>query len=106
MGASQTCKNNVCTSRDFLTLSFVFIYILALFPQKTAFSFQPHKPRVADPDVWSLRCPEGTGRASRRLWPTCAFGASQTFKNNVCASRDFLTLSFVFIYILALFREF
>jgi len=42
--------------------SFVFIDILALFPSKPALN------RIipgADPEVWGLRCPEGTGQGKR-----------------------------------------
>jgi hypothetical protein len=50
--------------------SFVFMDILALFPKKhlSTISFQlPAMPFQdgADPDVWGLRCPEGTGQADR-----------------------------------------
>ena len=58
-------------SSDILSLCFVFIDILALFPKKhlSTISFQlaaaPFRDG-ADPDVWGLRCPEGTGQGKRQ----------------------------------------
>jgi hypothetical protein len=54
----------------FLTSSFFFIDILALFAKKlrSTITFQLPAtpfPDDADPGVWGLRCPEGTGQAER-----------------------------------------
>ena len=53
-----------------MSLSFVFIDILALFRQKTSLNNQLSAPATpfpdgSDPDVWGLRCPEGTGQGAR-----------------------------------------
>jgi hypothetical protein len=51
--------------------------------------------------------PKGQVKASGTIPPNFASGESQTFKGNDCAIRlDFLTSSFIFIDILALFPEF
>jgi hypothetical protein len=65
--------------------------ILALFPKKhlSTISFQLPAmpfPDGADPGVWGLRCPEGTGQADRHNLTEMRLRPSQTFKGNVCAS--------------------
>jgi len=112
--------------------SFVFIDILASFPQNAAFTCQPHQADAA-PDVWGLRCPEGPSLASHFNLIEPPFAGSQTSKSNVCASLattpdpssfeegscefpslgkeglgvvDISDRPFVFIDILALFRRF
>ena len=65
--------------------SFVFIDILALFRRIII-----ARGLAQTPTVWGLRCPEGAGSASPAAHAECAFGASQTFKGNVCASPGVL----------------
>jgi len=54
---------NPQTGRSPYVSSLVFIDILALFRQ---YSPRTHASQAAaDPEVWGLRCPEGTGRGER-----------------------------------------
>jgi len=72
-------------------LSFVFIYILALFPRKSALSIQlsalSHAIWLAQTPMCGVcDVPKGQAKTNRTICPNCAFGASQTFKSNVCAN--------------------
>jgi len=91
--------------------SFVFIDILALFPQNAAFSCQlsalSHSIQAAaDPTCGVCDVPKGQLWPSGSILPNCAFGVAQTFRNNLCASQRLFVQPFVFIDILALFRRF
>jgi len=76
---------------DKLSLSFVFIDILALFAQKhfstIGFKPQPLHSRMAQTPMCRVcDVPKGQVRAIGTIPPNCAFAASQTFKGNVWAS--------------------
>ena len=107
---------------DFLSLSFVFIYILALFPRKSVLSGQLSALSYpiqagADPEVWGLRCPEGTGPdkwfnlPGPHVWRIADVQEQllrqptvfELLDSSTSQPLNFLSLSFVFIYILALF---
>jgi len=69
--------------------SFVFIDILALFPEKplSAVGSQLHMWVGAEPRlVGSAISRRDRSEQAGQTTPTCASGASQTFKSNVCAS--------------------
>jgi hypothetical protein len=65
--------------------------ILALFPAKHLSTISFQLPAVPFPDgagpaVWVSDVPKGQIGATGTISPNCAFGASQTFTGNVCAS--------------------
>jgi hypothetical protein len=65
------------------------------------------RPAGADPDVWGLRCPEGTGQGrSAKLAGLRLRRIADIPVRRLRQPGDFLTSSFVFIDILALFSEF
>jgi len=84
------------------TLSFLFIDISGSFVQilLSAISFQlsAMPVRLAQtPEVGVCDVSKGQVRTSGAIWRPCAFGASQTFQSNVCASPGLFDLSFLFI---------